>query len=559
MRTKFLLPLLIINLSVFCQVNSKGDSAVYYLNLVKEALPSADSLQLARAEKAEDYAIESGNDSILVRAWYLKGVLYYYSGYYEASINYYDKAAGHPVVADDPGFKYRLFNNTGINYDMLEQPDKSLENYHKALEIVKSMNNESGAAQVSINIGRLYRVMRDFDNSDAFLNHALEYFQMANDTFYTGLVYQNLASLYADMRKDEVAVNQVFTDALASYQAIGYTYGVVELYHNLGDYYQKVGGDNSKAVQYFKKALEISNQYNTHENSALLTLAIAKIAFESGNHEEAESYARQSFNIAKQQKKPSLVLEALRLLTEIAIRSGKKNSGAGLFRDYISMADSLSDIEKMKSFDELSVIYDMKNKNQQIENQKLEIAQHKLRERWLISLLVFIVALAIIFVRFMRFRTSKLRQQYQLNRQLYEQEDRQRSASAGITAEETTPETTNKHHQLFLDIINLMKNEKIFTDPDLNVSALAAKLYTNQNYISQAINAHAGINFYGFLSKQRVQEARKLIEENGNLGLSLEQVMVRSGFRSRTSFIEAFRKFTGMTPGQYQKYAHHRK
>jgi AraC-like DNA-binding protein len=104
-----------------------------------------------------------------------------------------------------------------------------------------------------------------------------------------------------------------------------------------------------------------------------------------------------------------------------------------------------------------------------------------------------------------------------------------------------------------------MKNEKIFTDPGLTVSTLATRLNTNQKYISQAINANAGMNFSLFLSKQRVQEARKLIEENGNLGLSLEQVMVRSGFHSRTSFIEAFKKFTGMTPGQYQKYAHDRK
>jgi len=263
-----------------------------------------------------------------------------------------------------------------------------------------------------------------------------------------------------------------------SFQKALFKYGIVEIYHNLGDYYQQVGGDYQKAVQYFKKALEISNQYNTHEKSAPLTLAIAKIAVESGNYKEAESYARQSLDIAEQQKKPSSVLAALRLLTEIAIRSGNKNKGAGLFREYISTSDSLFDIEKMKSFDELSVVYDMKNKNQQLETQKMEIARHKMHERWLISLLFFIATLAIIFVLFMRFRTSKLRQQYQLNRQLFEQEDRQRSTSAGITAEETTPESTNKHHQLFLDIINLMKNEKILIidDEEKNIKLMKAQV-----------------------------------------------------------------------------------
>jgi len=124
-----------------------------------------------------------------------------------------------------------------------------------------------------------------------------------------------------------------------------------------------------------------------------------------------------------------------------------------------------------------------------------------------------------------------------------------------ISTVDSTDEYPDQIGQIYQGIQDLFSSEKPFTDPKLSIATLVELLHTNQNYLSRAINEYSGMNFYHFLNKYRTGEARRLIEENRNYGLSLEKIMHKSGFRSRSVFIGAFKKFTGMTPGQFLKYS----
>jgi len=125
---------------------------------------------------------------------------------------------------------------------------------------------------------------------------------------------------------------------------------------------------------------------------------------------------------------------------------------------------------------------------------------------------------------------------------------------SGSTAD-SVDEYPDQIGHIYQRIQNLFSSEKPFTNPGLSIATLVELLHTNQNYISRAINECSGMNFYHFLNKYRTGEARRLIEENRNYGLSLEKIMYKSGFRSRSVFIGAFKKYTGMTPGQFLKFS----
>lgn len=547
--------LFVFPIQVFTSPTSYTDSASYYLDRVKSQLPSTDALQMADAEKAENFARQSANDSLLIMAWYLKGVLYYYSGYYNASNTYYKKALEYPALKKYPGLAYRILNNSGINYDLLGKPVESLKYYLEAIKYPERDGNQKGVAQININIGRLYRVSRDFEKSEDYLFRARDFFVSTQDTFYLGLVAQNLASLYADMRKGESEVKEAFNKALAFYQQLNYHYGLVELWHNLGDYYLKVTDEHNKASVCFEEALAMSRKNNLHENSTHLLLALAKIDMAKGNYRQAEKYALESVELAKSQNIQSSVLAASRMLAEIYIDLGNNKEALNWFRQFEASSDSLYNLKKTKSFNELSVAHDIDSKNQQIEKQQLELRNYSLREKWLISSLIFGILAVGMLVYFMHYRTVRLRRQYMLNRQLFEKgKAQQKQVTVSDEHIEKHP-ATGSHVELFSKITIYLTENKDFSNPDMSVSEVAEKLNTNQNYISHAVNENAGMNFSNFLNQLRVEEARSLIEENGKPGLSLEQIMNRSGFRSRTTFTEAFKKFTGMTPGQYQKFA----
>ncbi|MDC2891215.1 hypothetical protein [Psychrosphaera algicola] len=54
-----------------------------------------------------------------------------------------------------------------------------------------------------------------------------------------------------------------------------------------------------------------------------------------------------------------------------------------------------------------------------------------------------------------------------------------------------------------------MKDNKAFMDPDITLDSLASALEITSRDLSMLINRHFGINFYEFINKYRIEEAKK--------------------------------------------------
>ncbi|MBR5034036.1 MAG: AraC family transcriptional regulator [Bacteroidales bacterium] len=97
----------------------------------------------------------------------------------------------------------------------------------------------------------------------------------------------------------------------------------------------------------------------------------------------------------------------------------------------------------------------------------------------------------------------------------------------------------------------LMEENKPYLDPKANIDAIANTLGTNKTTLSKMINDKFGMNFRQLLNSFRVREAILLLSKNGNIGL--EDLRIRSGFNSTSTFNSSFSRFTGCTPGEYCK------
>ena len=95
----------------------------------------------------------------------------------------------------------------------------------------------------------------------------------------------------------------------------------------------------------------------------------------------------------------------------------------------------------------------------------------------------------------------------------------------------------------------LMEEHKPYLDPKANIDAIANTLGTNKTTLSKMINDKFGMNFRQLLNSFRVREAIMLISKKENI--SLEDLRIRSGFNSTTTFNSSFSRFTGCTPGEY--------
>jgi len=101
-------------------------------------------------------------------------------------------------------------------------------------------------------------------------------------------------------------------------------------------------------------------------------------------------------------------------------------------------------------------------------------------------------------------------------------------------------------------LIYLLEIEKIFTDTNLNLNDLAAKLNINRVYLSQIINDTFNNNFNNLINEYRIKEAINLLQNN-ELNYKMEYIAILCGFNSKSTFYTAFKKITGVTPSEYLK------
>ncbi|MEX0662500.1 MAG: helix-turn-helix domain-containing protein [Balneolaceae bacterium] len=105
------------------------------------------------------------------------------------------------------------------------------------------------------------------------------------------------------------------------------------------------------------------------------------------------------------------------------------------------------------------------------------------------------------------------------------------------------------HHSL----LELMKTDKPYLEPKLSLSALADELDLTVNHLSQVINQYEEKNFFDFINSYRVEEFKKRALDPVNSNFSILAIALDSGFNSKSSFNQVFKKFSGKTPSQFME------
>lgn len=100
-------------------------------------------------------------------------------------------------------------------------------------------------------------------------------------------------------------------------------------------------------------------------------------------------------------------------------------------------------------------------------------------------------------------------------------------------------------------LLAAMREERLFLDPDLTLARLARHLDISTNHLSQVINSQCQQNFWEFLTRYRVEEAKRMLRDAGPGQAEVLQVALDAGFRSKSAFYTAFKRHTRMTPREY--------
>lgn len=114
--------------------------------------------------------------------------------------------------------------------------------------------------------------------------------------------------------------------------------------------------------------------------------------------------------------------------------------------------------------------------------------------------------------------------------------------------QESKESKANSQKQMFCQEVKTYVKEH-FTDPDLNISQIALKFSMSPAYLSSLYKEHTGESILDMLREYRLEYAKKLLLE----GNTVAEAAINSGFRESSTFVRAFKKYTGFTPGQLRK------
>lgn len=129
----------------------------------------------------------------------------------------------------------------------------------------------------------------------------------------------------------------------------------------------------------------------------------------------------------------------------------------------------------------------------------------------------------------------------------------QKQAIESDEEEEKQPKKDNQFDVHYARLQQLMEKERLYENPNLDMSLLAEKMQLSNGYLSQIINQKEGKNFFNYINGLRVNAVIDKLKNPEFDHYSILGIAMECGFSSKSTFNAAFKKITGKTPSSYRK------
>lgn len=94
---------------------------------------------------------------------------------------------------------------------------------------------------------------------------------------------------------------------------------------------------------------------------------------------------------------------------------------------------------------------------------------------------------------------------------------------------------------------NIIRAE--FTNPDFTIENLCEQMGFSRSQLYKKIKLLLGVSAVDYLQEMRLREAMHLLTTTA---LTISEIAYRVGYSDQRYFSNRFKKFTGMTPGEYR-------
>lgn len=269
----------------------------------------------------------------------------------------------------------------------------------------------------------------------------------------------------------------------------------------------------------------------------------------SGRLQKADELYRQALDKCAETGSTEFLVQLLRAMVELHIQTGDIDTVAYYYNELIDKEDKFDFQTGVGDFKNSLFEYSSLQYEYDITRKSLELSEN----RRTTGLLVFFVSVAALCVVFVLLLYSQQRRENKRLIAQYEEYRKRLLTENSVNDRTAADHRSDIHYALYLKMEQLMK-AGLFREKELTLDRMAEVLGTNRTYVSNALNKVAGISFYGYIDSYRIKEATRILSDSSlSEGISLKQLADDVGYNNIQTFFKAFKRETGVTPGNYKK------
>ena len=316
-------------------------SGAFYRHNLTEAEVFDDFLK-----EAEELAVKNDFDAPLSEIYHMVGVRYRNRSEYGKAIGYANKAMEIGRTLGDESRLADFINNAAVIYRRVDENKQAMELHMEAMEIAEAIGD---SFQVSVSLNGIGNVYLELDRYHA----SIEYFKRSFDIAVARKNVLGQAININNIGEAMKYLGQIDSALVYFYQSLDYNtqvnseVGQAICYNSIGDSY-RIKKDFNQALKYLKRALVLNMKTRDRINVSVSYSLLGETYLQVYDYKNAIENLKEGLAIAEEIGSKYQIEECSRLLGDAYEKNGELKNSIFYLRKAQVYKDSLFDEESLR-------------------------------------------------------------------------------------------------------------------------------------------------------------------------------------------------------------------
>lgn len=319
-------------------------------------------------------------------------------GRVEEALNGYNNALNELKIINDKNGIATCYTLMGNIYTSRGNYPLALECLQNGLKIREELKEMSGVSKSLVSIGSIYYTQKNFSKALEYNQKVVEIFKKSNDKHALAGSFVNIGLIYLQTNNKQAL--EYFNKALEISNSLKIVPLKITILLNIGQFYYKES-QLVKALENFSEALALSESANRKATICFAKLQIANIYFNRKEYSKSLFNALSGLEIAKATKTIDTEKDLHKLLSEIYSAMGNYKNAFSHSQLNKQLSDSIFNENNVRQIAELEFTYKFEKEKQalvleQHKKDAVQAARRKLQNIIIITLSVSIILVSLL-------------------------------------------------------------------------------------------------------------------------------------------------------------------